>query len=705
MAHAQTNQSSPWQSTTLTNETVDIANCGSDFTCHGKKIIAYTIIFTGNTLLRIFSWITWIGGTFLNTVLLVTVVNMSGIVEKTSAIQDGWKIIRDLSNIAFIFVLLYISISTILDLGVNTGKALRSVVIAALFINFSFFFAATIIDVSNILTLHLYDQILTPSNQSATGTSSDVNSDTDPNSRSSVGLSGKMLEKLGVPTQVFSFPDDAELNNTWNNLGTFFVKILGGIFLLIVSSFIFIAAGIMFLYRFVIFVFLLIFSPIAFLGMILPQTKSTASAWWKSLTDNALFAPVYMVLTFIALEIVGSLHTQISAVANSSNQKILLDPTAFLNFVIVAAFLLGSLIISKKYATASAGTATSLAGKAVFGKYGLGGASRFAGRRIGAGIKENKYINNLVDGERSNVAGRWAGRLALRTGDKIEKGTYDARKTLNSLGSSLGEKNAFGKSVSRKDLDKNQKDKEQAIIDAMAPTQHTISQAEADLTESRKKYIQIKDTFDKDPITKKINTKIEIAEKELMEAKKALGSEDDMKKLAQKERSSGNIKEARNIEEVFAKKKSTLATMEADLSSYRKEKSGHKKTLGVTEAEEQLEPYQKKMDTLKGVDDKEALKRAKNNTKQAEDEDDKAYKKRVEKEARGLQQKSQQEARTTRHIEDAENSMFQPKRERENRVALLKKMTKKQSAADLLEGFIKETSSSSSPAKNPDDEN
>ena len=32
-------------------------------------------------------------------------------------------------------------------------------------------------------------------------------------------------------------------------------------------------------------------------------------------------------------------------------------------------------------------------------------------------------------------------------------------------------------------------------------------------------------------------------------------------------------------------------------------------------------------------------------------------------------------------------------------------MTKKQSAADLLEGFIKETSSSSSPAKNPDDEN
>ena len=77
-------------------------------------------------------------------------------------VSEAWVVVRDLSNIFFIFILLYIAFQTILGLGGHGGgpkKMIAQVIIMALLINFSMFFTKVIIDSSNILALIFYNKI------------------------------------------------------------------------------------------------------------------------------------------------------------------------------------------------------------------------------------------------------------------------------------------------------------------------------------------------------------------------------------------------------------------------------------------------------------------------------------------------------------------------------------------------------------------
>jgi hypothetical protein len=68
-------------------------------------------------------------------------------------INQGWGVIRDIANVMFIFILLYIAIRHILQMGSsNTKRLLTSLIIAALLINFSLFFSKVIIDAGNIFS-------------------------------------------------------------------------------------------------------------------------------------------------------------------------------------------------------------------------------------------------------------------------------------------------------------------------------------------------------------------------------------------------------------------------------------------------------------------------------------------------------------------------------------------------------------------------
>ena len=75
-------------------------------------------------------------------------------------IPVAWAIVRDLSNIFFILVLLYIAIRMILNIGGSeTKKMVTMVIIMALLINFSMFFTEVVIDSTNILALVFYNKL------------------------------------------------------------------------------------------------------------------------------------------------------------------------------------------------------------------------------------------------------------------------------------------------------------------------------------------------------------------------------------------------------------------------------------------------------------------------------------------------------------------------------------------------------------------
>src|SRR3989344_4839683 len=92
--------------------------------------------------------------------VIVALSLSSALYAKAVFIGSAWTIVRDLSNIFFILILLYIGVKTILGLGGSeVKKMVAHVVIMALLINFSMFFTKIIIDTSNILALIFYNKI------------------------------------------------------------------------------------------------------------------------------------------------------------------------------------------------------------------------------------------------------------------------------------------------------------------------------------------------------------------------------------------------------------------------------------------------------------------------------------------------------------------------------------------------------------------
>lgn len=190
-----------------------------------------------------------------------------------SFVNEGWKITRDLANIAFIFILLYTAIGTILNLhGVDWKKTLARVIIIALLINFSLFAAKIVIDAGNILARVFY---------SSMGVTEDKNSDNlngvfDSSEKSvSIAIVSKFnpqslfsqaLEQKSTPQGGVQTTSDIDAPSAgWFTIITLIMVLLNlvGIYVFFMVAFLFLArtAGLW---------ILMIFAPIAFISYVIP---------------------------------------------------------------------------------------------------------------------------------------------------------------------------------------------------------------------------------------------------------------------------------------------------------------------------------------------------------------------------------------------------------------------------------------------------
>jgi hypothetical protein len=77
-------------------------------------------------------------------------------------LTDGWISVRDIANMGFIFILIYIAVTIIIRAETNrTMEMLVRVIAIALIINFSFFFVRIVIDMGNVVAINFYNKILT----------------------------------------------------------------------------------------------------------------------------------------------------------------------------------------------------------------------------------------------------------------------------------------------------------------------------------------------------------------------------------------------------------------------------------------------------------------------------------------------------------------------------------------------------------------
>ena len=84
-------------------------------------------------------------------------------------LTSGWGAARDIANMLFIFILIYIAVTIIYSAETHgTMKTLAAVIVMALLINFSFFITRVVVDAGNILAVQFYNAIpATPVSQVA----------------------------------------------------------------------------------------------------------------------------------------------------------------------------------------------------------------------------------------------------------------------------------------------------------------------------------------------------------------------------------------------------------------------------------------------------------------------------------------------------------------------------------------------------------
>jgi len=404
-----------------------------------------------------------ITGIALNEAIQLTIINMGSFLDAVGSIDIAWTLIRDVINMIFIFIVLLISISIILRTrigGIDGKKMLTSIIIAALLINFSMFFTRIIIDASNILTREFAKPVLQISGagELTSGDGSLV---------SVSGFSGAIMNLLDLQEIYEATTYGNDFFRIVTDFSLITVLLMSSIFLL-VAAFVFGAVALLLLIRFVVFMLLLVTSPVAFLGMILPKGSGISGMWWKTLMDQALWAPVFMLLTTISFLILSnpggegailSLIQQNSAGAASGGvtltgggadfaSSILGKNSAIvINFVIVIGFLIAALMIAKSLAKSGAGKtvdwATKVAGGATLGV--AGGIASFAGRETVArgarfvGEKYDAVTSNLTREDRQKWNRRTLGVFgatdrALRGGiKKVEGAKFGGKKSLGEI--------------------------------------------------------------------------------------------------------------------------------------------------------------------------------------------------------------------------------------------------------------------------------
>jgi len=342
------------------------------------------------------------------------------------AINLGWVIIRDVANIFFIFVLIYISLGTIVKgtVGFHTKDLLTKVIIAALLINFSLFITKAVIDTSNVFGNWLYNGVLkTLEVNKATGASKDPS------------LSDLINARLGI-IQFWSGGSNATANTSE------FIKdaergIIGQFIrlsIVLIAIYIFAYCAIMFLARSITLLFLMVFSPIGFMGGVLPQLEKYAKDWKNELVSAAIFPIVFLLMLYISLQFINSLNL---LNITSSDDRVGL----YFHYFIIIFLLHATLKVAKENSgemgKALVGMADSLGkfavgaaggGAALLGKVAIGGtAARIANNTwlnqkvAGGGIKG--LIAGGVKGNMEGVADyHFDTRSALGLGIKADKG-------------------------------------------------------------------------------------------------------------------------------------------------------------------------------------------------------------------------------------------------------------------------------------------
>lgn len=402
------------------------------------KWTAYYIFYSVPSLLiTVSAW-------FFNSIIAIAL--SSSLFNGSDFVTTAWVVVRDLANIFFIIILIYVAIEMILGLGGHGAKkTIASVIVMALLINFSMFFTKVVIDSSNILALVFYNKLNVTTNVNGNPTPYDLNT----NAEVEKDMAGAMVHSFD-PTKLLTqeFFDEAKITRAPD--GTIVqeekevpTSIIVGMLILTglimgFAAYAFFMAGFAFLSRIIELWILIIFSPFAFMSSTLPIFSHIEyvgwSAWFKRLITVSFMAPIFMFfMYFIFLLIHSNIFTGFIRNGGSMSERILL-------VLLPAMMILVLLLQAKKFAKKGSGAAGEMvmSGAKMVGGLALGAATGGAAL-LATGTIGRKALSVANNNElREKAAGGDKGaQRKLAIANSLAKNSFDFRQTgLGKLASS-----------------------------------------------------------------------------------------------------------------------------------------------------------------------------------------------------------------------------------------------------------------------------
>ncbi len=329
-------------------------------------------------------------------------------------INSGWTFFRDIANILMIGIFVFIAISLILGLKeYGQKRMIARVLVIAVLMNFSLLFTKIVIDASNFMAYSIYSQTARVPNGGAVPQFS-------------------IADKILSPLHVTGVWDTSALalrvaQQTDGGAMKAFLFGLFGFFILSALALVILYGAFLIIARAIWFFILMLTAPIAYATYLSPHFEASRfgwTAWWKSLINNAAFAPLLMVFLSISILVMQEASLRVTgndtfgALLNAPQQQVLADGWRVLFLYIIGT---GMLFASFRLSSSLAGSISGVrAGQMAAGLPLIGGAL------LGAGLGQRTLgWNNARRAQNMNEGVDKAKRKAMETGLKSDWAAFD----------------------------------------------------------------------------------------------------------------------------------------------------------------------------------------------------------------------------------------------------------------------------------------
>ncbi len=370
-------------------------------------------------LVGIGSMVVYVGALIFNLAMEFTVIKMGYYINGNTGIEAAWIVLRDLANLGLVYALLLIGISTILRINRYGYRVLLArIIIVALLVNFSLFLTKGVVEVSNVLANGVYKLIAEPTGPGCNGGVSTVSSRI--SECSNAGISAAIVQTTRISSIYDGTPivENSNVGGVQNISQGFLVMVF-----LIITAFVLLGGALMLITRYIILIFLMILSPLAFVAWTLPKTEHYAKEWWGKLINQSFFAPFYLLMIWVSLSVLSGISPNLTgSLGQAFSGSGIAD--VLLNFCIVTGLMVGSLVVSKKLGAYGADTAINWTSRS-------GGRATFGTLAFLQRHTVGRLANRMATWQRPRafLQGSVLGRSVLKGIRTVGSSSFDVRNT------------------------------------------------------------------------------------------------------------------------------------------------------------------------------------------------------------------------------------------------------------------------------------